>query len=238
MRTAVSLGLFGVLLLHGAAGAEEWKQYKYPKSGFSAEFTGTVREIDLKPDAKTAGYILNTAIFEQAGTGFSYSITARQYRFGTPDVQSLGRVVLDRLHCSANLKSAPIAGGGLALSGDRCLPNGASFVARLLARGRWFYQALAVVPPNREKDAGQFVAALHLTDVPRTEPARSRKVARVSVHRRPAQRRNARIRPAVNAGAQLPAGSFTANQNWQASSPPRSGGAATQDWFGSFARAR
>src|SRR5579875_1498838 len=105
MRAAVSIGLFGVLLIHGCAGAEEWKQYRYPGSGFSAEFTGTVREIDLKPDAKTRGYFLRTAIFEQAGPGFSYSITAREYRFGTPDIRSLGKLIVDRLHCSSNVKT-------------------------------------------------------------------------------------------------------------------------------------
>lgn len=236
MRTAVSIGLFGVLFIHGCAGAEEWKQYRYPTSGFSAEFTGTVREIDLKPDAKTRVYILNTSIFEQAGPGFSYSVTAREYRFGTPDIRSLGNVVVDRLHCSANVKTAPIAGGGLALSGDGCLANGSSFVARLLARGRWFYQALAIVPPKAAKDAGQFVAALHLTDVARPAPAHSKTIARASVHRRAAQRRIARNRSAVKASVQPPAGPFTASQNWQPPSPPRSGGNG-QDWFGSFARA-
>lgn len=238
MRMAVSIGLFGVFLLHGFASAEEWKQHQYSKSGFTAQFTGTVREIDLKPDAKTRGYILNTSIYEQAGQGFSYSVTAREYRFGMPDIRSLGSVIVDRLHCAANVKSAPIAGGGLALSGDGCLANGSSFVARLLARGRWFYQALAVVPPNGTKDAGQFVAALHLTDVGRPEPpGRRKKIGRAKIDRRAAHRRNTRIRPAVNAGTQAPATHSIANPNWQSPYPanPRAYGA--QDWWGSFARA-
>jgi hypothetical protein len=239
MRTAVSIGVFGILLLHGCASAEEWKQYKYPKAGFTAEFTGTVREIDLKPDAKTRAYIRNTSIFAQAGPGFSYSVTAREYRFGTPDIRTLGSVVADRLHCSANVKSAPVAGGGLALSGDGCLSNGSSFVARLLPRGRWFYQALAVVPPNHGKDAGQFVAALHLTDVSRPEPPHhSAEVAHARVHRKAARARPARSRAAVSATSRMPQDRFATGQNWQSPYPANPAAPAAQDWFGSYARAR
>lgn len=238
MRIAVSIGLFGVLLFHGCAGAEEWKQYKHPKAGFTAEFTGIVREIDLKPDARTRSYILNTSIAEQAGKGFSYSVTAREYRFGMPDIQSLANIIVGRLHCSTNLKTAPIAGGGLALSGDGCLSDGSSFVARLLPRGRWFYQALAIVPPNREKDAGQFVAALRLTDAVRPGPARrSKKVARARIARRAARRPNLRIKAVANAGIRPPASQFNQNQSWRPRYPANPGQPGSQDWFGTFARA-
>jgi hypothetical protein len=237
MRMAVSLGLFCVILIQGGASAEEWKHYQYPSSGFTAEFTGTVREIDLKPDAKTAGYILTTRIFEQAAKGSSFSITAREYRIGTPNIQNLGKILVDRLHCSANVKTAPIAGGGMALSGDNCLANGASFVARLLSRGRWFYQALAVVPPAAAKDGGQFVAALQLTDISRPAPPRHTKaIARARPMRRIVRKRTVRMTPRVAAPA-ASASPFT-QQNWQSPYPANSGGAATPDWSGSFARAR
>jgi hypothetical protein len=215
MRTAVSIGLFTVLLFSSAAGAEQWRQYNYPQSGFSAEFTGTVREIDLKPDEKTRGYIRKTSIYQQAGHSTSFSITARQYRFGTPDLQKIAGIVVERLHCRANVKIARIESGGLALSGDHCLSDGSSFVARLLARGSRFYQALAVVPPDREKDAGRFVAALHLTPMERPKSphthvknARSKPAARV-----PFRRIAARAAP-VRSGANQPAWQFSSSQAW------------------------
>jgi hypothetical protein len=229
--------LFGVLLFHGCASAEEWKQYQYPKSGFTAEFTGTVREIDLKPDAKTRGYILGTAIFAQAGNGSSYSVTAREYRFGMPDIEKLAKVLGERLHCSTKVKTAPISGGGLALSGDGCLSNGSSFVARLLGRGRWFYQALAVVPPKAEKDAGQFVAALHLTEVAHPDPARRKQVTRRNIRRRSARRTKAARSVAVDARMGARSNPFTTRQNWQPLYAADSPAPGTQDWRESFARA-
>lgn len=236
MRTAVSIGLFGVILFHGCASAGEWKQYKHPESGFTAEFTGTVREIDLKPDAKTRGYILSTAIFTQADKGFSYSITARQYRFGTPDIQNLAKIIADRLHCSTTMKTAPIAGGGLALSGDGCLSNGSSFVARLLARGRWFYQALAVVPPNAGKDAGQFVGALQLTDVAHPAQPHSTQVARRNIARRSARRAKA-VRAPFVARTEAPSSPLIAHQNWQSLDPAKVGAPAARNGWEAFARA-
>lgn len=236
MRTAVSISLFSVLLFHGCVRAEEWKSYRSPDSGFTAEFTGAVKEIDLKPDAKTRGYILRTSIFEQVGRDFSYSITAREYRFGTPDVQSLGHVIADRLHCSTNVKTAPIAGGGLALSGDGCLANGSSFVARLLTRGRWFYQALAVVPPNGAKDAGQFVAALKLSDMSRPQPPRRKTVARRHTGRKTPRRTKAARRAPLPPTRAL-SGPFIADQNWRSRAPANPAAPDAQYWFGSYARA-
>jgi hypothetical protein len=239
MRTAVSIGLFGVLVVfHGCASAEEWTQYRYPKSGFTAEFTGTVREIDLKPDAKTRDYIRSTSIFAQAGNGFSYSVTAREYRFGMPDIQNLAKVLADRLHCSAKVKTAPISGGGLALSGDGCVSNGSTFVARLLARGRWFYQALAVVSPKAAKDAGQFVATLQLTDVAHPNAARKKQVARRNIGRRTARRAKAAGRAtSVGVRTEVPSQPFIARQNWQPPSAAGSSAPGMPTWWESFARA-
>ena len=215
MRTAVAIGLMGALLASSAAGAEEWRDYKYPKAGFSAQFTGTVREIDLKPDDKTRGYILSTSIYEQAAGASSFSVTVRQYRFGAPDIQKIAGVIVGRLHCAADVKIAPIEGGGLALSGDRCLADGSSFVARLLARGAWLYQALAVVPPDHAKDAGQFVAALHLIkDTPAPLARRRAKVVRPKVAARPVPRRVAIRAAPMPAQTQQPVWQFSSSQAW------------------------
>lgn len=221
MRTALSIGLIGAILVSSAAGADEWRQYKYPKSGFSAEFTGTVREIDIKPDAKTHSYILKTSIYEQAAGPASFSVTAREYRFGMPDLHKIAGVILDQLRCSANVKIAPIETGGLALSGDRCLADGSSFVARLLGRGRWLYQALAVVPPNRAKDAGQFVAALHLLKEEQAKPSHHRRVAaRSRAKARPHARRTAVRRAPAPPAATSPAWQFSSSQSWPPSIRP------------------
>ena len=219
MRTAVAIGLISTLLASSAAGAEEWRDYKYPKAGFSAQFTGTVREIDLKPDDKTRGYILSTSIYEQAAGAASFSVTARQYRFGAPDIHKIADVIVARLHCAANVKIAPIEGGGLALSGDRCLTDASSFVARLLGHGAWFYQALAIVPPDRAKDAGQFVAALHLIkEAPAPLARRRDKTARPKLAARPPLRRMAARPAAAPPQNQQPVWQFSSSQAWP---PPK-----------------
>jgi len=215
MRTAISMGLIGAVLVGSAACAEEWRQYKYPKSGFSAEFTGMVREIDVKPDAKTRSYISKTSIYEQSAGSSSFSVTAREYRFGMPDLRKIAGVILDQLRCTANVKIEPIETGGLALSGDRCLDDGSSFIARLLGRGRWLYQALAVVPPTRAKDAGQFVAALHLLKEEHAKAAHHRHVASRSRSKaRSHARRTVARRAPPPAAPTAPAWQFSSSQNW------------------------
>jgi len=161
MRAAVSVGLFCVLWLFGTASDAELQRH-YPGSGFSAAFSGDVKEIDLKPSDQTRDYISNTSIYEQNLDGASFSVTAREYRYGIPNLRGLAAIIEAQLRC-ATVKRSPLDSGGLSISGERCLSTASKVFVRLLARGRWFYQALAVVPEGREVDGAKFVAALKLT---------------------------------------------------------------------------
>jgi hypothetical protein len=165
MRTAVSVGIFSVLLLTGTAGATDRQPHKYATYGFSADFTGTVREIDLKPDEGTRRYIARTSIFEQHDDCYSFSITAREYLYGMPNIAKIAQIIESRIGCSRQLKDSFTEGAGLTIHGEQCLSNSSILYARLVGRGRWFYQAMAIVARRCKMDGEQFVGSLRLQNI-------------------------------------------------------------------------
>lgn len=166
MRLAPSVVLFGFVLANGLASATEFQRHLYPTYGFSAEFSGAVREINLKSDDGARTYIAKTSIYEQSGDGYSFSVTAREYRYGMPNLHGLAQTIRTKLQCTRDVEQSAIPNSGLAISGGGCLSNNSKAFARLQSRGKWFYQALAVVPESRAVDGEHFVRALQLAPMP------------------------------------------------------------------------
>jgi hypothetical protein len=158
----IAVGMLTAVAINNVRAAE-LKRHEYPSEGFSAEFSGEVRRIDLKPNGRSSDYIFKTSIYEQHGDGYSYSVTAREYRLGIPNLSGLAQLIRARLHCSGKVRQSQVGGDELTMSGSRCLSSDTEFFARLLSRGRWFYQALAVVPQTKGFEGARFVAALRLT---------------------------------------------------------------------------
>jgi hypothetical protein len=186
MRASVLAALFSLLALNTAATAERSRR-DYPSEGFSVEFSGDAHQIDLKPNDRSSSYIRKTAIYEQHGDDYTYSVTAREYRLGLPNLERIAQLIKARLRCSGEIHQKEIEGGELAISGSGCLSGGSIFFARLLDRGRWFYQALAVVPQSKEAEGAQFVAGFRLTASPEQNgretakrPRKSRKAKSVN----------------------------------------------------------
>lgn len=193
MRTAPSVVLIAVLFANGLASATEFQRHLYLRSGFSAEFPGEVREIDLKPDDHARAYIAKTAIYEQSGDGYSFSVTAREYRYGMPDLQGLAQTVKTKLQCTRDIVQSVLPRSGLVILGGGCLSNNSRAFARLLARGRWFYQALAVVPESRRVDGSQFVSGLQLMP-PRNGHAETRTFKSSGTSRKPIRKSKLKLR--------------------------------------------